>query len=307
MNVFNSLAPVFCIVLLGAALRACGFLNQAGIAPVNRLVYWVGMPCLLFGEVARSDMAFAGRWDAIGAVLAATIACLALAWSIGRALGLRGPALASMAHAAFRGNLAFVGLAVLHYSAPADGPDPMPLAVIVLTIMVAFYNAAGVTVLLLGRHRLSFSALGRIAGSVASNPLLLSSLGGLAYRWLVPTLPIAADRTLEALGQISLPLALLAIGVQLDLGRMRGGWGAVLVASSIKVIVGPACVWLLARWIGLDALEQRVAVIFMACPTAAASYVLADQLHGDREVTAGIVALSTLLSIGSLSIAVVMG
>jgi hypothetical protein len=306
MEVFNSLAPVFLIVALGVVLRVLGFLTPPAVESINKLVYWVGLPCLLFEKVARARVDLTGRTDAIFAVLAVTTLCLLAAWFVGRLQRMSGPNLASLVHAAFRGNLAFVGLAVLFYSRHPGAPDPMPLGVIVLTCMVAYYNVVGVTVLLLGRHRFNLQTVLRMPLQLAANPLILSSVGGLLFVWLKLPLPTAAARTLEALGEIGLPLALLAIGATLNPGLIRRHVAPVLGGSLIKVLFAPLAGWLLARSIGLDGVETRIALVFLACPTAAAAYVLADQLGGDRELTAGIVALSTLLSTLSLSAAIAL-
>ena len=49
-----------------------------------------------------------------------------------------------------------------------------------------------------------------------------------------------------------------------------------------------------------------VALILLACPTAVASYVLADQLDGDAALSAGAIVASTLLSVVSLGVVVAL-
>ena len=48
-------------------------------------------------------------------------------------------------------------------------------------------------------------------------------------------------------------------------------------------------------------------LVYLACPTAVASYVLADIFGSDRELAAHIIVVSTLLSAVSLSLIVAFG
>jgi predicted permease len=64
--------------------------------------------------------------------------------------------------------------------------------------------------------------------------------------------------------------------------------------------VAPLAGWALGRLAGLSGLEMSVILILLACPTAVATYVLADQLAGDTQLSAGVIVASTLLSFVSL-------
>lgn len=300
-HVFNSLAPVFIIVALGWGLRCLGFLQPATVKATNRLVYYLALPCLLFGVMATNEADLTGRGDVLALALGVTVAGILAAYAFASVLRLPGGAVGTFVQAGFRGNLAFVGLAVLNYSTPAGAPDPLPLAAIVLTVMVIFYNIVGVVVLLLSRHRFGPEALVKVAAQLATNPLIIACVAGGVWAALRLPMPVAAERTLEALGRMSLPLALLAIGATLEPGRAGGSLPAVLAASLIKLGLLPALGWLAGRWAGLSPVEMRVMLVFLATPTAAAAYVLAEQLGGPRELAAGSVAVSTLLSMVSLS------
>ena len=53
--------------------------------------------------------------------------------------------------------------------------------------------------------------------------------------------------------------------------------------------------------------ERQILLIYLACPTAVASYVMADIFNSDRDLAAHIIVISTLLSAVSLSIIVAFG
>jgi len=57
--VVNTLAPLILIVLLGVVLRKTGFTPREFYRGTNRLVYWVGLPCLLFDKTSGGQAAAA--------------------------------------------------------------------------------------------------------------------------------------------------------------------------------------------------------------------------------------------------------
>ena len=82
---------------------------------------------------------------------------------------------------------------------------------------------------------------------------------------------------------------------------LRGKRTTAFLASLLKVGVAPLLGWPLARWAGLSPDEMRITLLFLAAPTAAASFTLAGKLGGDEALAASSVVLSTVLSIVSLS------
>lgn len=299
MQVLQSLAPVFLVIALGGALRAGGFLTPPLVAGMNRLAYWVGLPALLFFEVATAKIDFADHGDVWAAMLVATAFCMAVGYAAAALLRLPGPSAASLVQAGYRGNLAFIALPVVIYARDND-PIAVSIAVLLLAATVPVFNVVSVVVLLAGRHRFGWSAIGRVAGQLATNPLILACVGGVIYSRTLGPLPHWFGRTLESLGRMALPLALLAIGASLHLERLRAGFAAVGIASLIKVALAPLAGYFIGRWLGLSLVELQVLLVGLATPTAAASFVMADQLGADRAIAAGAIAASTLLSFPAL-------
>lgn len=64
LAITNALGPVFLIMTLGWALRQAGFMTRETLQDINRLVYWVGFPSLLFYKIAGAKLAF-GEADAL--------------------------------------------------------------------------------------------------------------------------------------------------------------------------------------------------------------------------------------------------
>lgn len=307
MHVFNTLAPVFLLIALGAALRRWGRMPVPMAEWASELTYWVALPALLFHESARARIHFATHFDLFAVLLGGMALCTLTGYAAALVLGLRGGSTSALVQAAFRGNLAFIGIPVAVYSLSGAGEGATAMAVLIAAALIPFYNVLAVLVLLAGQHRFSGRAVGKVCLRVGTNPLILSCAAGLLLAGAGVALPLAASRTVQSLGQMALPLALLSIGGTLDPRRVQGVLGPVVTASLIKVALAPLAGYFLGRAAGLTGEEMRVALILLACPTAAASFVMADQMGGDTHLTAGAIVLSTLLSLASLMVVVGMG
>ncbi len=295
--------PVFLVIALGAVLARSRFLSPALLAELNRLTYFVGLPAYLFSSIAGATVGGGRALTVFGVMGGATLLALGFAYVVAKVRGVPPESMGSFLHAAVRGNLAYVGLPVISLALAGRGAGAhWPLAPLAMAPLTVVANALGVLLLLVGHGRPAPGALRTLAWQLATNPLLLSSLAGAAVAAAGFTLPAWLAQSIAVTGQMALPLALLCIGGSLVTMPLRGKRTQALLASVLKVGVTPLLGWPLARWIGLSPEETLVALLFLATPTAAASYTLAGKLGGDEALAASSVVVSTALSIVSLSV-----
>lgn len=315
MNLINALLPLFLIILLGVILRRSGFVTAAFADQVNRLLFWVGLPALLFYKSAEP----LGDWLPVvrlfGIVVAVTLVSIGagLAWcALARSPR---PSWAAAIQGGFRGNLAFVGLPVILSVFPrgamVGGVQAENLAVVLLAVAVPLYNVLGILVLLVGQvGRGTTPAKGhpvaRLLAHTFSNPLILACIAGFAWAAFVGRpLPALVHRTCATLGEMTIPLSLLSVGAFLRLETLHGHLKLALPMSLIKVALAPFAGYLLARALHVPADLTRLLLIYLACPTAVASFIMAHQMGADAELSAAIIVLSVLLSIPALAIVLI--
>jgi malate permease and related proteins len=297
MHVINTLAPVILLISLGTLLRVVGFMPARRAQWVNALTYWVGLPALLFIEIAATRMEFASRLDAIGVLVVVMLLCIGIGYLSAAGLRLQTPATAALVQSGFRGNLAYIGIPVIVYTLGEANKEAIAVGMLLIAATIPFYNIAAVMVLLGIQHKLRLRSIGPMLGRLFTNPLILACAAGLAFAWSGWNLPIAATRTLEPLGRMALPLALLSIGATLDLREVRGRAAPVSTGALIKVLFAPLAGFGLGRAFGVSIEEMRIILLLLACPTAAAAYVMADAMGADSHLTSGIIVLSTILSL----------
>ncbi len=303
MSVLAIVLPVFLVIALGAVLTRTRFLGPELLAELNRLTYFVGLPAYLFSSIAGASVGGGRAMTVFGVMGGATLLALGVAYVAAKLRGVPPESFGSFLHAAIRGNLAYVGLPVISLALAARGAGAAwPLAPLAMAPLTVIANALGVLLLLVGHGKPEPGALRTLAWQLATNPLLLASVAGAACAAAGPVLPRWLSQAITVTGQMALPLALLSIGGTLVTMKLQGKRTQALLASVLKVGVTPLLGWLLARWIGLTPDETLIALLFLATPTAAASFTLAGKLGGDEALAATSVVVSTALSILSLSV-----
>jgi predicted permease len=311
LHVLNVLLPVFLMIALGGAFRASRFLPDEFFRHLNKLVFWVGLPSFLFVKILAADFRASGASRLFGALLTVFVVTTLLAWPVGAAFRLGRRSLGVFVQAAQRANLAYIGWPVIAYAFAPRGAGQsdaiLAMAVLVVAALVPIYNVVAVLLLIHAREGGApgdpvgrAASVRRAAVSLVTNPLIVACVAALLIRALGLSVPLALRRTAEAMGQFSLPLALMSIGAGFMNGQWTGRWTVAAWAAGLRVGLGPILAWAASRWLGLTPDETRVATICMACPTAVASYVLADQMGADAGLAGKAVVVSTALSFLSL-------
>lgn len=308
MHVLNSLMPVFLIIVLGKLLCRTGFLKDGTVKSLTQLTYWVGLPALLFSEISGAvfNNSEVGRITLL--LIISTLAAFGVGYLIARLVKLPHRALGAFVQGCGRANNAFIGLPVIVYALAADFPDVKTLATVALGPSIIFYNISSIAILLLHgekQHKGPAAAIVFLK-QLLLNPMVLACIAGIIVNRTAVPVPIMFARTFAALGQAALPLALLSIGASLTFEKSPAAAAPAVIASLVKVFVLPLIGLLLGQFWHVSELEMKILLIFLACPTATATYVLADMFGSDAPLAGRIIVISTLLSAISLSIVVAM-
>ncbi|HWA27576.1 MAG TPA: AEC family transporter [Lacunisphaera sp.] len=304
MQILNTLAPVFLMIAVGVGLQKSGFVSENFLKEANRVTYWLGLPALLFSQLAGSFQQAGGAGLMLTSMLVATLVVILVGYGVGALLRVPGAAAGTFVQGGFRGNLAFVGLPVI-FSLPdtplAGGMSARTAAVLTVAPMMVFYNIGGVVVLLLSQHRLGWGMVKPFLKQLATTPPLLATLAGIGWALAGWTMPPFVDKTTTALGEMALPLGLLGVGGSLITVNLGGAWRTPLASALVKTLASPLLGWVTGRALGLGGAELKMVLILMACPTAIVSYTMALELKGDEALASGTIALSVLTSVVSLA------
>jgi malonate transporter and related proteins len=283
------LLPDFALIVIGFLLCRYTALNRPLWDAIERIVYLVLFPALLFGAIVRHPIAPGSALPLAGSGLA--VVCLGVLLSYGLRLwpGVDARLHASGAQTAFRFN-SYVALALADRLAGAPG---VAWTALIIAICVPVANVAAVWPLARqGGHGYLRELL--------RNPLILATVAGLLFNLLGLRLPALAETTVTRIGAAALPLGLMAVGAGLQLGALKEAPRLAAALLGIRHALLPAFAVLLVVALGLPPGQQAVVVAFAALPTASSAYVLAVRMGGHGGYTAGLVTVSTLIAMVAL-------
>jgi hypothetical protein len=279
------LLPDFLLIALGFVLCRHTALNRSVWDAVERLVYYLLFPVLLFNSILKSPLHL-GQTLHLAAASVGTVLCgMALAFAVGRWQGVDARHHASGAQTAFRFN-SFIALALAER---LGGPTGLAWMALAIALCVPLCNMAAVWPL--ARH--GGHSYGR---ELLRNPLILSTLAGLVANLLGLRFPDAVSTTLQRIGLAALPLGLMGAGAGLRLGGLKASPGLAAAFMTIRHAILPLIAIGLTAAFALAPEQRTIVVLFAALPTASSAYVLAARMGGDGAYVAGLVTLSTLLA-----------
>lgn len=306
--VFATLFPIYAMLILGVVLRRSEFMSEEVAKGLNKLIFWVALPCMIVRSISTANVT--GDWLPITTVLVlATLLIAAVAWIVAPFLGISSFSRPSFCQSVFRSNNAYVGIPVmcLAFTGRPDYDQLAALAAITLAPCLITYNVMAVILLTpkdqsapLGKRLL------KVVKGVFKNPLILACLIGLGLLFLRKSFHIelfgSAAKTIDLLGKMATPGSLIALGSSLSAAKFKAAFRSGHWAAFLKLVICPLGGLLLATLFGLSPLSRFVVLGFLACPCAVASFVMAQAMKGDAELSGAAVALSTVYSAISLSI-----
>ncbi|GGO87756.1 transporter [Marinobacterium nitratireducens] len=299
IQMLSMLWPVFALLMLGVLARRLDFPGEAFWPLAEKATYFVLFPVLLVSRLSQADISGVSV-AAIGTgVLLLLLAGSACCYLLRPLLRLPGPSFTSFYQGAMRFNT-YVGLAAV---AAIHGATGVAVSAVVIAFMIPMLNV--LCVLVLSYHAGASAGLGPVLHNLIRNPLILACLLGMLLNYSGIGMPAPLRPVAELLGQMALPLGLLAVGAGLSLRALRQVGPALLASSSIKLLLFPLLALGIARLLGLSALGGSLLVLFASMPTASSAYILARQLGGDAPMMAAIITGQTLLS--ALTIPLMLG
>lgn len=285
--------PVFLIMALGYVFRRIGLLNDAFCAVADRLVFTVALPMLLFLDIAESSLRQDFQLKFVLFCMIGTTVMFLGVWALARLLLQDRSLVGAFSQAAARGSAAILGIAFVVNIYGDAGMTPL-----MIVAAVPLFNILSVVILTFSAPREpgAGSPVRQALVGVAKNPIIIGIVLGLPFALLEIAIPAIPRKVLSSIGNTATPLALLSIGATFEgrnaLQKLRPtAW-----ASAVKLVILPALFLPLAIALGLRGSELIAILIMTGSPTTVSCYVMARNMRGDSQLTASIIAATTLLS-----------
>ncbi len=296
-------APIFALVILGIILKRLRLVNDNFIDAASKLVFMVGLPCLLFTTIVKTRLDTLLNFKLIlvglGSTLIIFLGLVLLSLFIVPEKRERG----IFVQGSFRGNMGIIGLA---FCLNAYGETGIAMASVYMAALTILYNILSV-IILTQTLTVAQQQLGKqIVLNLVKNPIVISIvLGFIVLGVHLPIHPVLMDSG-GYLAQMTLPLALLCIGASINLRELRKSSFVSVITVTMKLILVPAASVALAIPFGFSSIEMGIVFLMAAAPTATASYIMVQAMKGNGVLAANIIVISTLGSVLSASIGIVL-
>jgi predicted permease len=280
-TIFSVIAPVFLCALLGFLWVKKGLPFDTPF--VSRLVLEIGAPCLIFSSFMEQDIDMA----TFGTMAKAALLSMLLFGIVGGSiLHLAGLDQRTWLPSQVFPNSGNMGLPLCLL---AFGEEGLALGMTYFMVMTVFSFTLGVMI-----------TSGKLTlREFASNPTFVAVLITLLFLFTGTKPWVWVQNTTQLLGDFTIPLMLIAMGVSLARFRITSAGRSVLIAAlrlGMGFVVGVG----VAELFGLTGVIRGVTILQSAMPVAVFSYLFAVRYNRSPEEVAGTVVISTLLSFASL-------
>ena len=318
----NAILPIVLLIVLGFVLRKLDFLSDDFLKIGNKLVFKIGLTCMLFVNVYSIENFSHIRWDLIaysmGMLLLMFVLGLVCALLTTRVPKRRGVIWQS----AFCSNFAIIGLALAQV---LGGEEAIANTAVVSAFIVPTVNIMSVISLsaLRGGHG-EKPDVKSIVLNIVKNPLIMGVLAGLACLGVRSLQTVLFGRVVFSISvhlkflytamnyikNMTTPLALIILGGQFQFQAVKSLRKEILVGTLCRIVISPlitigtAVVLTQLGFLNFDATHYPAFIALFAAPVAVSSAIMAGQMDNDEQLATQLVVWTCLFSVFTIFLTV---
>jgi len=297
------IAPIFLLILLGSALQKTNLVSETFVKQSSNFVFNVSLPALIFVKLSNVEIGEAFDTKLIITSLLLVLLFFLISWGVSASLTKTPEDHGSFIQGSFRSNFAIVGLAII---SGMFGEESLGKAALLLAFIMPMYNILAVIALTVPFHKENNIKPGRILRDILTNPLIVAAMVSILFSFFEIKVWNSIEKTLNYLGVIALPLALIGIGATLKLDRIIKASTLAFTSSFLKIVFFPVAAVLIGLLINLSNTNMGILFVLFSTPTAIASFVMAEAMKCNSKLAGDIIAISTVLSVFTLTIGFVV-
>lgn len=294
----NATIPIFLMMLLGMLFRKLGWMDEVFAAKMNKFVFLVPLPVLLFEQLATVD--FSEVWDIkfilfcfVVTAISITISTLiSLLWKDRSVKG-------EFIQATYRSSAALLGIAFIQNIYVTAGMAPL-----MIIGSVPLYNIMAVVVLSVfkpGNNSFDKALVKKTLKGIATNPIIIGIVAGFVWSALKLPMPSILHKTVSSIGATATPMGLMSMGATFEMKKATSKMKPTLVAVFMK-LVGFCVVFLpMAALLGFRNEEMIAILVMLGSATTVSCFVMARNMGHEGTLSSGVIMMTTLLSAFTLT------
>lgn len=294
----NATVPVFLMMVLGYLLHKIGWMDDEFASKMNRFVFRVPLPILLFGDLAAVDFARVWNMKFVSFCFGVTVISIAVSAGISflwKDRSIQG----EFIQASYRSSAAILGIAFIQNIYGTAGMAPL-----MIIGSVPLYNVMAVLVLSLfkpGQRGLDRDVMKTTLWGIATNPIILGIAAGLLWSALRLPMPQIMGKMISSVGGVTTPMGLMAMGAAFDLRKAFAKVKPAVTAALIKLIGFCAVFLPAAVRLGFREEELVAILVMLGSATTVTCFVMAKNMGHEGVLSSSVVMLTTLFSAFTLT------
>lgn len=294
----NATIPIFLMMLLGMLFRKLGWMDEVFAAKMNKFVFLVPLPVLLFEQLATVD--FSEVWDIkfilfcfVVTAISITISTLiSLLWKDRSVKG-------EFIQATYRSSAALLGIAFIQNIYGTAGMAPL-----MIIGSVPLYNIMAVVVLSVfkpGNNSFDKALVKKTLKGIVTNPIIIGIVAGFVWSALKLPMPSILHKTVSSIGATATPMGLMSMGATFEMKKATSKMKPTLVAVFMK-LVGFCAIFLpMAALLGFRNEEMIAILVMLGSATTVSCFVMARNMGHEGTLSSEVIMMTTLLSAFTLT------
>ncbi|MDC7293170.1 AEC family transporter [Butyrivibrio sp. DSM 10294] len=301
----NATFPIFLLMVLGYIFNKIGLMDEKAASWMNKFVFKVALPVLLFEDLSKED--FAAAWNGrfvLFCFLATAISVLMitlLSMFLVKNKGRRG----EFIQGSYRSSAALLGIAFIHNIYGEAGTGMAPLMILG---SVPLYNILAVIILMVtapsdyvmgdsSKESSSDNAkkvlIKKTLLGILKNPIILGIFIGMIWSLLRIPQPKIFNTVVSNIASLATPLGLMSMGATFDFKKAANEIKPALCASFIKLFVLVAIFLPVAVTLGFSG-EQLVAILVMlGSATTVSCFIMSKNMGHEGTLSSSIIMMTT--------------
>ena len=302
----EAVLPIIIVVAIGYLIKRIGLLTADMAKVINKLVFRVFLPVMLFLNVYKIENLADIELDYIIYAAIATVLVFALCIPAVILVTKRGERRGALLQACFRSNYALIGIPLAE---SLFGQTGVSVATVLSAVSIPIFNILAVVSLSVFGKGEQKPSVKKILLGIVKNPLIQSIFLGLAVlgvRTIFLRNGISFRLTeikpmftvLDYLSRLATPLALLMLGVQFEFSAVRELKREIIFGTLMRTVIVPVMglgiAFIFFRHFGGAKFAALVALF--ATPVAVSSVPMAQEMGADHTLAGQLVVWTTLVS-----------
>ena len=278
--------------------RKLGWMDEVFAAKMNKFVFLVPLPVLLFEQLATVD--FSEVWDIkfilfcflVTAIIITISTLISLLW---KDRSIKG----EFIQATYRSSAALLGIAFIQNIYGTAGMAPL-----MIIGSVPLYNIMAVVVLSVfkpGNNSFDKALVKKTLKGIATNPIIIGIVAGFVWSALKLPMPSILHKTVSSIGATATPMGLMSMGATFEMKKATSKMKPTLVAVFMK-LVGFCAIFLpMAALLGFRNEEMIAILVMLGSATTVSCFVMARNMGHEGTLSSGVIMMTTLLSAFTLT------